>query len=95
MSPYLGVGVAPRHLRRWRCAHGKGVFVLAATSNPEAPLSRRAQTPDVAAADGETVAARVARDVSWRQRLRGLRRRARRPIGFVIGATVDRHGCSG
>jgi orotidine-5'-phosphate decarboxylase len=88
VSPYLG----PESLRgtlTLAVRHEKGVFVLAATSNPEAAALQTAQTTDVAAADGETVASRVARDVSWVNGSAafggGLG-----PIGLVIGATVDR-----
>ena len=88
VSPYLG----PESLRgtlTLAVRQGKGVFVLAATSNPEAAALQTAQTTDVAAADGETVAARVARDISWVNGsvafAGGLG-----PIGLVIGATVDR-----
>ena len=62
--------------------NGKGVFVLCATSNPEAAGAQRAVTPS-----GLSTAADVARDVSeWNQRnaLAGTG-----SIGLVIGATVD------
>lgn len=87
LSPYLG----PESLRETlttAARAGKGAFVLAATSNPEALPVQSAQTVDVAAADGETVAQRVARDVSWintSAAFDGLG-----PAGLVIGATVDR-----
>lgn len=88
VSPYLG----PESLRgtlTLAVRGGKGVFVLAATSNPEAAALQTAQTTDVAAGDGETVAARVARDVGWVNGSSafggGLG-----PVGLVVGATVDR-----
>jgi orotidine-5'-phosphate decarboxylase len=88
LSPYLG----PDSLRSTLTSavrNGKGVFVLAATSNPEAAAVQTAQTTDVAAADGETVAARVARDIAWVNGSAvfagGLG-----PVGLVVGATVDR-----
>ena len=88
VSPYLG----PESLRgtlTLAVRQGKGVFVLGATSNPEAAALQTAQTTDVAASDGETVAARVARDISW---VNGSAAFAGGlgPIGLVIGATVDR-----
>ncbi|MEJ1087524.1 orotidine-5'-phosphate decarboxylase [Microbacterium sp. Mu-80] len=88
ISPYLG----PESLRETLTAAvraEKGVFVLAATSNPEAAALQTAQTVDVAAGEGETVARRVARDVTWVNDsdafAGGLG-----PVGLVIGATVDR-----
>ena len=88
VSPYLG----PESLRgtlTLAVRRGKGVFVLAATSNPEAAALQTAQTTDVAAGDGETVAARVARDIAWINGSAafggGLG-----PAGLVVGATVDR-----
>ncbi|MDN3495887.1 orotidine-5'-phosphate decarboxylase [Planococcus sp. APC 4015] len=89
VSPYLG----PDSLRATLTTavrHGKGVFVLAATSNPEAASLQTARTVDVASTDDQTVAERVARDVSWVNGSAafdgGLG-----PIGLVVGATVDRH----
>jgi orotidine-5'-phosphate decarboxylase len=54
---------------------GKGVFVLTATSNPEA-----ARTQQATRADGRTVASGVVADV---------RARASASLGVVVGATVD------
>ncbi|WP_284439531.1 orotidine-5'-phosphate decarboxylase [Microbacterium neungamense] len=88
VSPYLG----PESLRETIATAvraGKGLFVLAATSNPEAAALQTARTVDVAAAEEQTVAQRVARDVTWPNGSPafdgGLG-----PIGLVIGATVDR-----
>lgn len=88
LSPYLG----PDSLRATLTAavrHGKGAFVLAATSNPEAFALQSARTIDVAATDDQSVAERVARDVGWINGSAafdgGLG-----PIGLVVGATVDR-----
>ncbi|MFH8249819.1 orotidine-5'-phosphate decarboxylase [Microbacterium sp. B2969] len=88
VNPYLG----PESLRGALTSAvkaGKGVFVLAATSNPEAAALQTAQTTDVAAGDGETVAARVARDIAW---VNGSAAFAGGlgPVGLVVGATVDR-----
>jgi orotidine-5'-phosphate decarboxylase len=55
--------------------HGKGVFVLTATSNPEAPQTQRAVR-----ADGRTVASGVVADI---------RERSSGSLGVVIGATID------
>lgn len=88
VSPYLG----PDSLREtltFAVRHGKGVFVLAATSNPEALALQSARTVDVAAADDQTVAERVARDIAW---VNGSAAFAGSlgPVGLVVGATVDR-----
>jgi len=87
VSPYLG----PESLRETittAVRAGKGVFVLAATSNPEAAALQTARTVDVAAADDQTVAQRVVRDVTWANGSvafdGGLG-----PVGLVIGATVE------
>lgn len=88
ISPYLG----PESLRQtivMAVSEQKGVFVLAATSNPEAAALQTAHPIDVAAGDGQTVAQRVARDVTWANHSPvfdgGLG-----PVGLVIGATVER-----
>lgn len=88
LSPYLG----PDSLRATLTTairHGKGAFVLAATSNPEAFALQSAQVVDVAASDGQTVAERVARDIAW---INGSAAFAGGlgPVGLVVGATVDR-----
>jgi orotidine-5'-phosphate decarboxylase len=92
VSPYLGVG-ALRPTFEFARQHGKGVFVLAATSNPEAsdlqraivhhpaPVSRAAESPQTVAHDvireASALAAAVTDAGEWSS------------IGFVIGATVD------
>jgi orotidine-5'-phosphate decarboxylase len=79
LSPYLGVGALSSTLDV-ALAHGKGAFVLSATSNPEAVSLQSAD------AQGRTVAAEVAAEVvaadsgapdEWSS------------LGLVIGATVD------
>lgn len=88
VSPYLG----PESLRGTMTTairHGKGLFVLAATSNPEAAAIQSAHTVDVAAADGQTVAQRVARDIQW-VNSSGAFAGGLGPIGLVVGATIDR-----
>ncbi|REJ05483.1 orotidine-5'-phosphate decarboxylase [Microbacterium bovistercoris] len=79
LSPYLGVGALDVVLTRARAA-GKGVFVLAATSNPEAAALQSATT-----SDGGHVAAMVARQATAADAGDALG-----AIGLVIGATVDR-----
>jgi orotidine-5'-phosphate decarboxylase len=80
VSPYLGVGTL-RETAELALAHDKGVFVLAATSNPEAALLQQAVD-----ADARPVAAEVAGSVrSFEDSGDGWR-----SIGLVVGATVDR-----
>ncbi len=86
LSPYLGPDALHATLRHALRA-GKGAFVLAATSNPEAAIVQRALVDDDSADEGERVAARVARDVAAANvGLPG----ALGSIGLVLGATVDR-----
>jgi orotidine-5'-phosphate decarboxylase len=70
---YQGLGSLDGVIARAEAA-GKGVFVLAATSNPEAAATQRAVR-----ADGLSVAAGVVSDI---------RARASGAIGVVLGATV-------
>jgi len=62
---------------------GKGVFVLAATSNPEAFAGQRATLEH-----GETLSAAIVADVS-RRNARTAPAGTWGSLGFVIGATVD------
>ncbi|MGN6219684.1 MAG: orotidine-5'-phosphate decarboxylase [Microbacterium sp.] len=82
VSPYLGVGALDGTFSLAE-RHGKGVFVLAATSNPEALTLQRAQV-----AAGRTVSADVVREVSERN-ARTTPEGEWASLGFVIGATVD------
>jgi orotidine-5'-phosphate decarboxylase len=74
-SPYLGFG-SLQPLLDTATAHDRGVFVLAATSNPEGATVQRAD------AGGRTVAQSIVDDAAAENRHRpGL-------VGVVIGATV-------
>ena len=77
-SPYLGVGALDGLFETAERA-GKGVFVLAATSNPEGASIQRARLDD-----GRTVAKAVADEVFARNAASGAGH------GLVIGATLDR-----
>ncbi|MFB7250746.1 orotidine-5'-phosphate decarboxylase [Microbacterium sp. NPDC056234] len=82
VSPYLGVGALDGTFAL-AARHGKGTFVLAATSNPDAADVQRSKD-----AEGRTVSAAIVAAVSQRNA-------ADAPAGewggngFVIGATVD------
>ncbi|QNO36379.1 orotidine-5'-phosphate decarboxylase [Protaetiibacter sp. SSC-01] len=66
---------------------GKGLFLLAATSNPEAYTLQSALVSDLAALRGETVAGLVARHA---RAINGAGA-GLGSIGLVVGATIDRH----
>ena len=79
ISAFQGVGstAAPRDLA---LAHGKGLFVLAATSNPESPSIQTAATA------GETVSSIILGGIrDWNTEETG----GLGSIGAVVGATVD------
>ena len=78
-SPYLGFG-SLRPLLELAAAHGRGVFVLAATSNPEGGSVQRAML------GGRTVAQAIVDEAA------AVNRSAGRPgsVGVVVGATLDR-----
>jgi orotidine-5'-phosphate decarboxylase len=86
---YQGVGSLDGPIRRAVDA-GKGIFVLAATSNPEARDIQRARIADGPSA-GETVAAGIVGGVKARN-MRAQDATGRRdslgPIGVVVGATI-------
>ena len=78
---YQGLGSLDGVLDRATAA-GKGVFVLAATSNPEARATQLATR-----ADGRSVAAGVVADVAERNAASGADRLG--SVGVVIGATIS------
>ncbi|KHO21862.1 orotidine-5'-phosphate decarboxylase [Mycolicibacterium setense] len=77
-SPYLGFG-SLQPLLDVAAAHGRGVFVLAATSNPEGASVQRAM------AGTRTVAQSVVDDVAAVNRAAGVPTGS---VGVVVGATV-------
>lgn len=81
VNPYLGVATLDGTFALAE-QHDKGVFVLAATSNPEAGTVQRAQHGT------ETVSAAIIRGVSERN-ARSTPAGEWGSLGFVIGATVD------
>lgn len=86
VSPYLGPDSLGQTFKT-AIRNDKGVFVLAATSNPEALPVQSALVTDEAATEGQRVAERVARDAGWVNiGLQG----SLGSIGVVVGATVDR-----
>jgi len=82
VNPFLGVGALDGAFTLAQ-EHGKGLFVLAATSNPEAEGVQRS-----IGAAGATVSAGIIADVSARNAAASADG-AWGSFGFVIGATVD------
>lgn len=86
ISPYLGGGSLAEAITRALLA-GKGVFVLAATSNPEgAPVQQALVPAALAVTPGETTALRITRDVTAYDSPQG----GLGSVGLVVGATIDR-----
>ncbi|MDY0944991.1 orotidine-5'-phosphate decarboxylase [Frigoribacterium sp. CFBP9039] len=85
VSPYLGLGSMTGLIARARRA-GTGVFVLGATSNPEARVTQTARRTDD---DGtvSTVAGGIVDDVLHDNQIAGEPRFG--SVGLVLGATVD------
>lgn len=82
VSPYLGVGALDGAFALAE-ANGKGAFVLAATSNPEALSVQRSRSTNA-----QTVSAQIVTDVSARNAT-STPAGQWGSLGFVIGATVD------
>jgi orotidine-5'-phosphate decarboxylase len=80
LVPYQGLGALEPALERAH-DHNKGVFVLAATSNPEARVTQSARRDD-----GHTVAGGVVHDLHVWASQRGF---PPETYGVVVGATVD------
>lgn len=79
ISPYLGIDSVEPAVRA-ALAHGRGVFVLALTSNPGGPGIQHARGPDGRTVADAVVDAAVAANTGTGARLG--------PVGLVIGATV-------
>ena len=82
VNPFLGVAALDGAFDL-AAAGGKGLFVLASTSNTEAELLQRSVS-----ATGRTVSADIIADVSARNR-ETVQAGEWGDVGFVVGATVD------
>jgi len=89
VSPYLGPG-SLRGIVTTAVRNDKGLFVLAATSNPEALGLQSAEVTVADAQRGQSVADWVAQGVGWANSSSAAAGDRLGPIGFVVGATVDR-----
>jgi orotidine-5'-phosphate decarboxylase len=83
LSAYMGVGSLEPTIAL-ALAHGKGVFLLAATSNPEAAALQQAV---IGSGSGKSVAAGIVEGVMDMTRAHATGSFA--SVGVVIGATVD------
>lgn len=81
-NPFLGIGTLEGTFDLAERS-GKGVFVLAATSNPDAFTAQRARL-----GTGETVSGAIVRDVSERN-ARITPEGEWASLGFVVGGTVE------
>lgn len=95
LSPYLGVGsLTPAF--DLAASTGRGVFVLARTSNPEAPAVQSAQawTRDPSAGPGDGAGHRAMREVAQSVVDSCAAVNARHPgvVGVVVGATAGTTG---
>jgi orotidine-5'-phosphate decarboxylase len=82
LSPYLGFATLDSTIEL-ADRQGRGVYVLALTSNPEGPQVQHAQT-----ADGRTVGQLIVDEAASRNATRGRQTTAIGPIGIVVGATI-------
>ncbi len=81
LSPYLGLGALAGAIDL-AVSQGRGVYVLALTSNPEGREVQHARV-----ADGRPVAQLIIDQAAERNRGPGLG-----PVGLVVGATIGRTG---
>ncbi|AXE54544.1 orotidine-5'-phosphate decarboxylase [Aurantimicrobium sp. MWH-Uga1] len=83
VSPYLGSGALSQTVD-YALSNNKGVFILAATSNPEAALLQTAQVTQ-GVHQGKTVAAAMLSDVArW-----ATEATPHNSVGAVLGATLN------
>jgi orotidine-5'-phosphate decarboxylase len=88
ISAYQGLGSIESVMRRADAA-GKGLFVLSATSNPEAAAIQRAVLQQ-SSREGDTVAGAICAGVAaWNAAREDAADRPLGSIGVVLGATVD------
>ncbi len=86
LSPYLGFGSLSGAIDL-AARSGRGVYVLALTSNPEGPQFQHAR-----AADGRTVGQTVIDEAGDYNARSGASESDPGPVGIVVGATIGRTG---
>jgi orotidine-5'-phosphate decarboxylase len=86
LSPYLGFGSLDGAIEL-ADRGGRGVYVLALTSNPEGPQVQHAR-----ATDGRTVGQIIIDEAAGRNAVRRMPGAILGPVGVVIGATIGETG---
>jgi orotidine-5'-phosphate decarboxylase len=86
LSPYLGFGSLDGAIEL-ADQGGRGVYVLALTSNPEGPQVQHAR-----ATDGRTVGQIIIDEAAGRNAVRRMPGAILGPVGVVIGATIGETG---
>jgi orotidine-5'-phosphate decarboxylase len=86
VSPYLGFGTLDAAIEL-ADQGGRGIYVLALTSNPEGPQVQHAR-----AADGRTVGQLIVDEAASRNAVRRQQPTALGPVGIVVGATIGQTG---
>ncbi|HEX3196264.1 MAG TPA: orotidine-5'-phosphate decarboxylase [Propionibacteriaceae bacterium] len=86
LSPYLGFGSLDGAIEL-ADRGGRGVYVLALTSNPEGPQVQHAR-----ATDGRTVGQIIIDEAAGRNAVRRMPGAILGPVGIVIGATIGETG---
>ncbi|MRG58545.1 orotidine-5'-phosphate decarboxylase [Agromyces sp. CFH 90414] len=87
-SPYLGLGSLEDTMRLAE-TNGKGVFVLAATSNPEATAIQRSVLQQSSRAGSSIAGAIVSGVAAWNAGRLEVSNSPMGTAGVVVGATVD------
>jgi orotidine-5'-phosphate decarboxylase len=82
LSPYLGFATLDSTIEL-ADHEGRGVYVLALTSNPEGRQIQQAQT-----ADGRSVGQLIIDEAASRNAIRSRQPMAIGPVGIVVGATI-------
>lgn len=88
VNPYLGLG-ALEPVRRTAERAAKGLFVLAATSNPEGIALQRSVLQQSSRAGSSVAQAIVSGVMAWNESASEAADRVSGSMGVVIGATVD------
>ena len=86
LSPYLGFATLDGAIEL-ADRGGRGVYVLALTSNPEGPMIQRARS-----ADGRDVGQLIVDEAAGRNAVRRRSGAALGPVGIVVGATIGQTG---
>jgi orotidine-5'-phosphate decarboxylase len=86
LSPYLGFATLDDAIEV-ADQSGRGVYVLALTSNPEGPQVQHARS-----ADGRSVGQVIVDEAANRNELRRRSETAYGPVGIVVGATIGKTG---